>query len=626
VAEVTSGIGRFQRWWAQLRQPAVPVWHHAAYRLPLTSILGRTGLDPRRAELTLAWLRGAGVLRARDLRTPPRAPLSWLLMVHEAAWLEKLTEREELARIFSVEPWDMPVDEVLHTLRLSVGGTVAAARHAVRHKVATVNTMGGYHHAGRSTAGGFCAVNDIAVAVAVARKEGVTGTLAVLDLDAHPPDGTADCLQDMPHTWIGSLSGADWGPLPGEVDETVLPPGTGDADYLKALHALLDRMPPAPLTFVLAGGDVVADDPLGTLSLTEDGLRRRELAVRSALSGRGSVWLPGGGYGTQAWRRFALTLLALRLGERAPELPADADPFTDRLAAISASLRARDLGDEDEEWFTEADLPGFFGPPAETRLLGFYTRAGVELAIARYGLYDELRRLGYHQFEIELGRDAQGDQLRIFARARDAGGDVPSRRLLLFELVVERMSCTEAEPPVSGPGAPPPRMPVIDRDMLFVHWMTLRHPLAGFRADRPPLPGQEVPGLGLAREASLMLVQMARRLELSAVALRPAWFHVAHSARRVFHFADADRQGRFLALDRAMADTSLKTATHAVAQGRVLLNGAPYSWEPDLMLRLVDGPGPEDDESTEAVAEWRARAEAVAAATTVELLPAETAG
>jgi hypothetical protein len=44
--------------------------------------------------------------------------------------------------------------------------------------------------------------------------------------------------------------------------------------------------------------------------------------------------------------------------------------------------------------------------------------------------------------------------------------------------------------------------------VLYFHWLTLRNPAAGLLAERPRLPGQEVPGLGLAREVAEGRVRM----------------------------------------------------------------------------------------------------------------------
>ena len=110
--------------------------------------------------------------------------------------------------------------------------------------------------------GGLSAVNDVAIAIARLRAEGFDGHVRVLDLDAHPPDGTAACCADDRKVHITSISGSDWGPLPPHVDETVLD-AADDATYLHALEAALGRARQGDLTFVLAGGDVLAGDAMG---------------------------------------------------------------------------------------------------------------------------------------------------------------------------------------------------------------------------------------------------------------------------------------------------------------------------------------------------------------------------
>ena len=119
--------------------------------------------------------------------------------MHDAELLESLGRPETLARVFAVDPSDVPVDEVMTTVRLACGGDARrprARRSAPR--APALNLLGGFHHAAPGAAGGFCPVNDVAVAVAALRAEGFTGRVAVLDLDAHPPDGIAACLAQRP--------------------------------------------------------------------------------------------------------------------------------------------------------------------------------------------------------------------------------------------------------------------------------------------------------------------------------------------------------------------------------------------------------------------------------------------
>jgi acetoin utilization deacetylase AcuC-like enzyme len=556
----------------RLARRELPVWYSPAYRLPMTGISASVGIEPRRADYVAWWLLDSRALRATSLRAPRRATYDELDRVHTLELLESLGRPETLGRIFAVDPSDVAVDELMTTVLLACGGTLEAAREALARRGPTLNLQGGFHHAGPGSAGGFCPVNDVAVALAALRAEGFGGRVAVLDLDAHPPDGIAACLERDRSAWVGSLSGSDWGPLPG-VDETVLREGAGDDAYLRALSGLLGRMPRSALAFVLAGGDVLAGDRFGRLGLTLAGARHRDREVARALQDVPSVWLPAGGYHRDAWRVLAGTGMILTL-RRDASIPARYDPLGARFARISAELLVSDLGDTE---FTSADLEESLGLAQQRRrlLLGFYTAVGLEHALYRYGVIDQLRRVGYVNCRVVLDKAGLGERLRLFGQAAAADGEAQdSAEHLLIELVLGRRRVQGA-------------------DVLYVHWLSLRHPRAQFSALRPPLPGQEVPGLGLAREIGELLALMAQRMGLAGVVFRPAHFHTAYTARHNFFFVDPARQGRFEALVRDLAPLPLRDATAAVSKGRVLLGGAPYAWEADemaLWLKPVGAP------------------------------------
>lgn len=536
------------------------LWYDKSYRLPFASIEAATGIDPRRADMVLTYLVGQGFLLATDVRTPSRIRYEDLARVHSSALLESLQDPVALAQVFAVDPSDVVVDELVHTIRVACGGTLDAAREALATRGPALNLLGGFHHAGPSRGGGFCIVNDIAVAVAALRKEGFKKRVAVLDLDAHPPDGTADCFAGDPSVWIGSLSGADWGKLDA-VDETVLPRDCDDGSYLSALSALLSRMPPSGLAFVLAGGDVLAHDRFGALALTLDGVRRRDLAVYRALAGTAQVWLPGGGYTLDAWRALAGTGMVLARQSLDP-IPREVDPMTSRFASVARQLTRDEL--EGPHWITEADLLGDLDRRAvgSPRFLGFYTAEGIEYAMSRYGILQHLRRLGYGAFRVAVDRDERGDRMRLFAEA-------DAVEHLLIETVLERRRLGE-------------------EDVLYVHWLTLRHPRGRFSPTRPRLPGQEEPGLGIAREAGQLFARVAERLGLAGIAFRPAWLHTAYAARFAMGFVEPVHQAHFEALLRDLDAVPLSELSRALAEGRVRMNGERYTWEAGEMAHWLD--------------------------------------
>jgi acetoin utilization deacetylase AcuC-like enzyme len=563
---------RIRRW---LFGRDLAVWYASEYRLPLSAVEASTGFEPRRADHALWFLLERRALGRKNLRTPRRAEYHELARVHTPDYLDSLGRAETLGRIFGVDPSDVPVDELMNTVRLVCGATLEAARELLSpdnpRKVGrrALNLLGGFHHAKPDVGGGFCAVNDIAVAVAALRAEGFAGRVLVLDLDAHPPDGTAACLAADPSCWIGSLSGSDWGALP-DVDETLLPERAGDEVYLAALDKLLGRMPQGELAFVVAGGDVLEGDPLGRLGLTLGGCRERDLHVADALFRVPSVWLPGGGYTANAWRVLAGTGLALSIRSRAP-IPRKYDPLVARFSAIARSFAPEELGIQGEPGMD--DVAADLGLPGSGRKLwlGYYSAEGLEHALHSYGILGELRRMGYGPFRVEILDEGVGQSARLI--------DTPTGEVLIQAVLEKKML-----------GKAP---------VLYVHWLTLRNPRARFSAERPQLPGQEVPGLGLSREITEILGRVAVRLGLEGIALRPSSYHLAYSARGALRFVDPVRQGQFEALADALKGLTLTEATRAVNEGRVLLNGAPYKWQTEEMVRWLE-PRPDDRAAIEA--------------------------
>ena len=87
---------------------------------------------------------------------------------------------------------------------------------------------------------------------------------------------------------------------------------------------------------------------------------------------------------------------------------------------------------------------------------------------------------------------------------------------------------------------------------------------------------------------SQLLGLMAKRVLLDGVAFRPSWYHMAFAARHVSRFVNPQRQGRFEAIIRDTKQLPLLEATRAIAEGRVLLDGVPYAWEPDEIVSWLE--------------------------------------
>ena len=184
----------------------------------------------------------------------------------------------------------------------------------------------------------------------------------------------------------------------------------------------------------------------------------------------------------------------------------------------------------------ELDLKQLFEPSSEL-ILGYYTEQGLDLALRRYGLHDDLQRLGYESLRLQTLRDEhEGDLIRLYSTR-------PRLEEPLLELVVRRS-------PIACRDELRERLGDSPLDVLHVEWLQLQHPMARFDEERPMLPGQQLPGLGISRQIFELLRNVARRLKLPALVTTPSYFHNAVFYGIGFRYLDPRCQGRFLAIKR----------------------------------------------------------------------------
>ena len=183
----------------------------------------------------------------------------------------------------------------------SVGGTIAATRLALTEGWGG-NLAGGTHHAFRAEGSGFCVFNDIAIATLWAREKAGIRRAAVIDLDVHQGDGTAEIFKDDADVLTLSLHGKSNFPFRKQQSsiDVALEDKTSDEEYLRQLEPVLPRVAEhePELMFYQAGVDGLASDTLGKLALTQEGLKQRDRMVFefAADSHVPLVIVQGGGY------------------------------------------------------------------------------------------------------------------------------------------------------------------------------------------------------------------------------------------------------------------------------------------------------------------------------------------
>ncbi|MFB3825802.1 MAG: histone deacetylase [Bryobacteraceae bacterium] len=217
-----------------------------------------------------------------DFVSPEPAGDEDLLLVHEPGWIERLKNGTLGYR--EIVKLEIPYSQkTMQAFWLAAGGSMLAARLACEHGIA-LNLGGGFHHAFAGHGEGFCAINDVAVAVRRAQRDGLAHRVMVVDCDVHHGNGTAAIFAG--DRTVFTLSIHQFNNYPAEKPPSSLDihlaDGVGDEEYLHRLgngyRAALAMFQPELIIYV-AGADPYYQDQLGGLMLTFDGLKERDRMV-----------------------------------------------------------------------------------------------------------------------------------------------------------------------------------------------------------------------------------------------------------------------------------------------------------------------------------------------------------
>jgi acetoin utilization deacetylase AcuC-like enzyme len=223
-----------------------------------------------------------GVIADADLVAPEPVRDADVLLAHTPEYVRKI--RMGALSVGEQLVLEVPFSPALReAMWLCAGGTHVAGRLALERGIAC-HLGGGFHHAFADHGEGFCLINDVAVAIRMLHRDGAIERALVVDCDVHHGNGTAGIFHGDPAVFTLSMhqeaNYPAWKP-PSDLD-LGLDDLTGDGAYLDLLDAHLPRVVAEhrpDLAFYLAGADPYAEDQLGGLALTKDGLRRRDEAV-----------------------------------------------------------------------------------------------------------------------------------------------------------------------------------------------------------------------------------------------------------------------------------------------------------------------------------------------------------
>jgi acetoin utilization protein AcuC len=289
-------------------------------------------LSPRRFGPGIELLRAVGAQPGLAPEPASDEELEWLHAPEYLAAVKRFSADPSAEPAAGIGPGDDPPFRGMHEAAAVVaGGSIRAMEAILRGQVEhAYQPGGGLHHAARSRASGFCIYNDVALAIARARHEGLRALY--VDLDVHHGDGVQALHYADPGVLTVSFheSGRSLFPGSGFLDElgegsaagtsvnVPLEPLAGPDAWLAAVRAIVPALAASFGPDVIVsqhGADGHAWDPLAHLALTTTAMgEAARLVDRLAHRYAGGRWLATGGGGYAVYRvvprAWALTWLA----------------------------------------------------------------------------------------------------------------------------------------------------------------------------------------------------------------------------------------------------------------------------------------------------------------------------
>ncbi|HOO72290.1 MAG TPA: hypothetical protein PK926_11060 [Spirochaetota bacterium] len=223
------------------------------------------------------------------------------------------------------------------------------------------------------------------------------------------------------------------------------------------------------------------------------------------------------------------------------------------------------------------DLGTLQSSSREKRFLRTFTADGLFSIMKKVGLVEHLSKLGMDDVFTTIDVDDTGiNYMKIYWKEEKP-------EMMLFDLRLSESRFLPDKRFFEDEDS------IIPYDMVVIEWLSAQNPMVTFSNDKPQLPGQSRPGLGILRYCFDMMYIVAKEIIKDGFLDIPDHFHGAVMYSKKFKFFDPAHEGVLRALMRDLKQYSLYDITWGILTGTIIeqYTNAPQPYDPSEQIFYV---------------------------------------
>ena len=224
---------------------------------------------------------------------------------------------------------------------------------------------------------------------------------------------------------------------------------------------------------------------------------------------------------------------------------------------------------------TFESLPGLSG--SSKLFLGRFTENNLSEMMYKTGLTAHLKNLGFEELVIDIDKDqSQIYYMRLFWKEKNPDMLLVDLRLSETTFLPDKKFFDHGEN-------------ILPYDMIVIEWLSAKNPAKQFDNNRPQLPGQTSPGLGVMKYCFELLYLMAKQVYKDGFLDIPDHMHGAMIYSKKFKFFDPVHEGILRAVMRDLSAYSLSDISWGVITSTIIerYKNEPAKYEPGEQIFYV---------------------------------------